>query len=231
MTDNTKTKEQLLTEVKNLHQRISDLEFAEEKRIEAENAMVESEGKYQNLYNNAEVGLFQIGLNDGKIITCNQYYAEKVGYDDIKQFKEEYVTWEHYVDSKLRSKMIEEIQRNGEIKNFEVEITDRYGIPRWWSCSAKLYPDRDIIEGAIVEITERKGIEKKLADSYASLEAMFECGDLLMMIADHRGRISMWNKKYEGIMKALLGLDLEKGMKPHTFLDDKNLITQWDDYH
>ena len=131
-------------------------------RKQAEEALRNSEEKYQNLYNNAEVGLFQTRMSDGKFVSCNQHCAEMAGYDNIEQFLKEYVTTDHFTDPAARARMKDEIRRNGGVRNFEVEITDRYNVIHWWSLSARAYPERGILEGACSSITERKQAERAL---------------------------------------------------------------------
>ena len=46
----------------------------------AEEALKESEDKYRNLFHNAQVGLFRIRIADGKMVECNDLFAEMLGY-------------------------------------------------------------------------------------------------------------------------------------------------------
>ncbi len=139
-------------------------------RKEAEQKLKESEEKYRNLYNNAEVGLLQTKVSEGKILASNQKCAEMAGYDNIDQFKKEFIVSEHYVDPSVRTKMIDELKRKGRIENFEAEITDRFGDPHWWSYSAQLYPEKSFLEGVIIDISDKKEAELKLKTSEYDLK-------------------------------------------------------------
>jgi PAS domain S-box-containing protein len=139
-------------------------DISERKKMEKK--LRESEERYRDLYNNAEVGLFQTRITDGKVIAGNQKCAELVGYNNIEDFLNDFIVAEHYVDTSARKKMIEEIKRSGQISNFEAEITDRFGKPHWWSYSARLNNAKGVIEGVAVDITERKKAQEKLKEAF-----------------------------------------------------------------
>ncbi|MFC1835342.1 PAS domain S-box protein, partial [Thermodesulfobacteriota bacterium] len=143
-------------------------------RKKAEEALRKSEEQYRHLYNNAELGLFQTRVSDGKIVTCNQRCAEITGYDDIGQFIEEYVVSEHYVDPTVRLRLIEELKRTGSVKDFEAEITDRWGNHRWWCYSVKHYPEEGVMEGSIIDITAHKKAEEALRESEEKFRTIFD---------------------------------------------------------
>jgi len=134
-------------------------------RIEIEQKLKESEEKFRSLYNNAEVGLFQTRVSDGKMLASNQKCAEMGGYGDVDQFLKDYVVSEHYVDPTVRTTMINKIKKEGVVKNYEAEITDRHGIHHWRSYSAIFYPEKGLIEGVLIDISERKEAEQKLKES------------------------------------------------------------------
>ncbi len=134
-------------------------------QLRVEHELKESEVKYRNFYNNAEFGLFETSLIDGKLLACNQKLAKMIGYDSIQQFVDEYNVSEHYVDPSIRLRMIKKIKSQGFIENFEGELRDRFGIPRWFSFSGHFHPERESIEGLVIEITERKIADQKLKES------------------------------------------------------------------
>jgi PAS domain-containing protein len=65
---------------KELGQRIEQLEKEAAKYRLIEEALRESERRYRNIYDNAQVGLYRSRLSDGKIVMANNRMAEIIGY-------------------------------------------------------------------------------------------------------------------------------------------------------
>jgi len=53
-------------------------DMTEKKRTEE--ALRESEEKYRNIFNNAQVGIFRTRTSDGKVLECNDSFARTHGY-------------------------------------------------------------------------------------------------------------------------------------------------------
>ncbi len=124
--------------------------------------MQESEIRFKHLYNNSMVGLFRTRISDGAPLVINKQYAELAGYETIEECMEEFSSLEHYADPELREQMLEQIMKNGEVKHFEAEIIRKDNTPIWISFSARVYPEDKYIEGAMVDITDRKLLESQL---------------------------------------------------------------------
>ena len=60
MNDNRKTKEQLIQKLEELRLKNAELEKSEAERKLSEERLSQSEEKYRNLFNNAEVGIIQV---------------------------------------------------------------------------------------------------------------------------------------------------------------------------
>jgi len=129
-----------------------------------EEALRESEEKLRNFFDNAEVGLFRSRINDGRILDCNDLLARQFGYDSRDQCIAEHFASEHYVDPDVRKRILAQMSKSGGVGNFEVQVTRRDGSPFWISYSARIYPERGYIEGALVDITERKQVEQTLRE-------------------------------------------------------------------
>jgi PAS domain S-box-containing protein len=134
-------------------------------RKKAEEALRGSEEKYRNLFNNAQVGLFRSRIADGKILECNDLLAKIFGYLDREEFIAKHITSEHYVDQNVRDQELAQMLGKGKVENLEALVTRRDGSPFWISYSATIYPERDYIEGVVIDITERKKVEEALKNS------------------------------------------------------------------
>jgi PAS domain S-box-containing protein len=141
-------------------------------RKKAEKAIRESEEKFRNLYQTAQVGLFRTRISDGKMLECNDKLAQIAGYDKPEDAIADYVASEHYVDPTARKEMLTELKKSGGVRDFEAEITRRDGTPIWISFSAHLYPQEDYLEGVLIDITDRKFAEKRIRHYIGELETL-----------------------------------------------------------
>ncbi|BHH83549.1 PAS domain S-box protein [Desulforhopalus sp. 52FAK] len=122
----------------------------------AEKALQESERKYRNLYQFAQVGLFETHLKDSTIITCNQRYCDLAGFPDITSAigKD---TLQLYHNSDDREEVKNILIKEGSITDHVIQIHNRQtGIPVWIEFSAHLDRVRGTIEGTLIDITERR---------------------------------------------------------------------------
>jgi PAS domain S-box-containing protein len=127
-----------------------------------EEKLKDSEEKYRYLFDNAQVGLYWSSISDGKILECNDTFTKLLGYDTREECLENFNVIEHYIDPNARSEILEEIHDNEEDKNYEIHVTKKDGTPIWVSVSARMFEKEDRIEGAFIDITERKKAEREL---------------------------------------------------------------------
>ncbi len=135
--------------------------YAEYKRTQ--NALKESEEKYQHLFHNALVGLFRTRISDGKVLECNQTIAGMFGYESSAEFAEGPGLLEYFADPLRSDELGVALQGEGSVDNFETEFLRRDGSSFWANFSARAFPRRGYIEGVIVDVTEKKQVEKEHA--------------------------------------------------------------------
>ena len=134
-------------------------------------ALKESVKKYQSLFNNAQVALFRTSI-DGKLLEINKRYAEMAGYSNVEDCLAEFQPANAWADLNARNEFLMIIQEKGFVNDFETKITRRDGAYIWILFSAAIIPEQGFIEGSIVEITDRKQIEKSLRESEARFKAL-----------------------------------------------------------
>jgi PAS domain S-box-containing protein len=178
---------------------VKDRKISERERKLAEKALKESELKYHNIFQNAQVGLFRSRIKDGKIIESNDQLAKMFGYNDTKDFKSEFFTAKSYVDKGVREKMIEEISEYGKIENFEARFYRNDGSIFWIRYSAHIYPKEGWIDGVAEDITEHKRAEEALRSSEEWNKAITETANDAIITIDSNGIILSWNKSAENI--------------------------------
>ncbi|MBU0993057.1 MAG: PAS domain S-box protein [Proteobacteria bacterium] len=149
----------------------------------AEEALRKSEKKYQSLYNNAQVALFRNSM-DGKLIEINKRYAKMAGYSTVEACMAEFRPGEAWADPKGRDELISLIKEKGFVNDYETKIIRRDGAHIWILFSATIFPEQGLLEGSIVEITERKQIEEALRRSESMQRKMVaNIGDVIAIIS------------------------------------------------
>jgi len=166
------------------------------KRIEVEKALAESEAKYRGLFNNAQVGLWRISAGDGKLLECNERLARIFGYSNRKEAMTHFIASKNYLDPGKREEMLALIKKKGEINNFEARLAGKEGLPIWVRFSAKLYADKDFLEGVATDITEEKEALEALQKSEEQFRQVVDKSPVPMVITDSKGYIENFNSKF-----------------------------------
>jgi len=65
----------------------------------------------------------------------------------------------HWADSRDHEEMMRLLARDGRVTNFECRVVEASGKERSCLTSLSLHPGQKIIEGSLVDITERKNLE------------------------------------------------------------------------
>lgn len=133
-------------------------DIAERKKVEK--ALVLSEKRYRNLFMNAGVGIFRTSINGAVIIAGNHKLSEIVGIslDELLQTSAN----EWWAVPEMRSFFVKRLKDEGEVTDFEAEFLAVDQTTRWCLLNAKLYRDENVIEGTILDITERREMERKI---------------------------------------------------------------------
>ncbi|MBI5602554.1 MAG: HD domain-containing protein [Deltaproteobacteria bacterium] len=155
------------------------LEALEQKKArlakeEAERALLASEEKYRNIFNNAVEGIFQ-ATPDGRFLTANPALARLYGYGSPEELIETVtdIAKQIYVDPEQRREYSRILEEKGEVKDYELHLKRKDGTPFWISINARAVYDSMgkilFYEGLSEDITRRKEAEKKLSESLESL--------------------------------------------------------------
>jgi PAS domain S-box-containing protein len=131
----------------------------------SEIALIESEKKYRDIFENSTEGIFQTNSN-GHFISCNPAMARMLGYDTTNDVidKIQNVTTDVYVHPEDRERFKSMLLNYGTVNDLEIEIRRKNGEHAWGTLSARLIVtgDGDITyEGTYRDITERKHAQEQ----------------------------------------------------------------------
>ena len=136
-------------------------------------ALRENEERYKNFFDNAMAGLFRSRLSDGMFIEMNSKAAEQLGLS-VEEVVGKVHSIDLYRNPDQRRELISKLKQDGEVHGFETDLKLLDGRDVTLSISVKAYPDKDYMEGAVIDITERKQAESDFIKSEARYKQIFE---------------------------------------------------------
>lgn len=118
--------------------------------------------KFKSLYDNAIEGIFQCTL-EGDFISVNRSMARFMGYRTCEEFMNQVKSGGHetFLDVGQYHEFRRAVLERGQVLNYEARGHRIDGAPFWCSLSAKLV-NNNLIEGFVVDITDRKHSEEQL---------------------------------------------------------------------
>lgn len=142
-------------------------------RKKAEEALRELELRYRTLFENLPVGV-GLASTDGKVLSCNDSMLRMTGYSDaeIKQINLK----DAYVSAADRGLLLKELQTNGFVHSFEVQLKRKDGTAYWVSLTIvpfTLSGERSLLTVA-VDITDCRRMQANLEESRKELEIRVE---------------------------------------------------------
>src|SRR5262249_30645746 len=123
-----------------------------------------SETRYRHLFERNLAGVFRTSV-DGRILDCNDSFARIFGYSSRQEVLE-HPAWDFYLTAVDRQRALPRLQQGQTLSNFEQCLRRRDGSLVWVLENASLVegPDGEanIIEGTLIDITERKRAEEQV---------------------------------------------------------------------
>jgi two-component system sensor histidine kinase/response regulator len=162
-------------------------------RKHAAEALRRSELKYRNLFENSQVGIYRTQLADGLLLDCNQRFLDMLGYQFADEVIHKMTAADHYSDLQLRQWVLEQLQQQGELQNFEMQYRHRNGSLHWGLYSLRLNREENCIDGFVTCITDRKHAEEALRESEAQYRDLVETANCIIVRWDSDGIIKFMN--------------------------------------
>lgn len=161
-------------------------------RKKSEEALKLSENKYRHLFENTLVGMYRTRKEDGAIIEANSALHTMFGFETMIGLN----AADMYEDATDREILLNMLQNEGEVVNFETRMVRKNGENFWVSLSATWYPNEGYMEGVLVDISERKRVEQELERSLSILQATLESTADAIIALDTNGRPVNFNRQF-----------------------------------
>ncbi|MHA1368027.1 MAG: PAS domain S-box protein, partial [Candidatus Heimdallarchaeota archaeon] len=114
--------------------------------------------KYQNLFENALVGMYRSDVETGQLVEANERMAEIFHSPSVEELKSSKAI-DFYLTEETRLNLIKELQEKGFYEDRQFQVKRRDGTIGWISESSRIYEDEGYMEGMILDITDRKRVE------------------------------------------------------------------------
>ncbi len=169
-------------------------DITERKRFERE--MKESGERYKNLFERVQHGIF-ISTKGGRFLDCNPALLEILGYRNKEEFLKIDIAKDLYVNPKDRRTFQNLVERDGFVKDFEVEFRRKDG--REITILLTAHPIRneegEIIgyQGLNVDMSERREMERKAREAMTKFQKICEMGEEGILVIDEGNRIMFTN--------------------------------------
>lgn len=128
---------------------------------------------YQRLFENATAGIGRTSVETGRVLFANSRLAEIFGYDDVKQFIDEFTFSEHYPDADGRRRQLE-FYRNHPGELVEATYTDRFGELVYVQSEVRLDSEEKYIDFVLIDVSDKKIAEIALQESQRDYQVLFE---------------------------------------------------------
>jgi len=176
-------------------------DITERKKFEKE--LKESEEKFRNLFERVRHGLF-ISTKEGRFLDCNQAMWGLLGYQSKEEFLKIDIGKDLYVNPESRETFMELVEKQGFVKDLEVEWRKKNGekITVLITADAKKDEKGAVIgyEGIKIDISDRKRMEKELKGANDFLMNLIESSVDGIIVTDMKGDILLFNKGAEDLL-------------------------------
>ncbi|MCX6154908.1 MAG: ATP-binding protein [Candidatus Kapabacteria bacterium] len=136
----------------------------EEKKI-TELALSQSEEKYRNIVETSLVGVFRSNVQ-GDILYVNNSVLKTFEFSSFNEIKSKGSLFA-YKFPEQRDRLMELLKQNGKVENYETSMLTSNGNDKFVLMSIVL--NDNILDGTLIDITDRKEAEEKLKNLYNDL--------------------------------------------------------------
>ncbi|HUP60232.1 MAG TPA: EAL domain-containing protein [Thermoanaerobaculia bacterium] len=150
-------------------------------------ALHASEQRHRLLFERNLAGVYR-NTTTGAMLDCNDAMARMLGFDSREEFLG-LDAHDLYFDRAERDRFVEAVRREGGVRNMEVCLRAKDGRPVWLLESVHLLEgEPEILEGTVIDITDRKLADNALRESEARYRLLAENSTDMISRTTARGR-------------------------------------------
>ena len=165
--------------------------------------LVESERQYRSVLDSMEDVFYRSDL-DGRLIMASPSFAELFGYDSVADAIGLDLATDLYVDPAQRATLLERIERDGSVVDYEVAVHRRDGSVLCGSVTGHYYTDVtgavQGVEGVLRDITDRKRAERAVADAEERSRLLLQSAGDGIFGVDPLGHVTFMNAAAEELL-------------------------------
>lgn len=178
--------------------------YAQHAAVAIENArlyeqLARSEEKFAKAFRSSPDGITITALADGRLIDVNESFLERSGYRREEVLGRTTIELNIWADPEDRARMVQSLQEQGAIRNWECRLRTKSGETRVKLISAEIIElgGEPCILTIGRDITERKQIEQELRESEERYRTVTETATDAIMTIDEESRIIFVNRAAE----------------------------------
>ena len=169
-------------------------DITDRKSMEA--VLRKSEERLRSMYNDAVVGLYRTN-SQGEILLANRALINMLGFQSFEELSAINLKESGFEQPYQRQQFVDQIEKEGEIKNLESIWICRDGKKIFVRENAKAIYDSDgkilYYDGSVEDITEHKRAEKALEDERNLLRTLVDLLPTYIFVKDRESRFLMVN--------------------------------------
>ena len=163
-----------------------------------------SEARYRLLFERNLAGVYR-STAEGTILDCNDACARLFGYDSREEFLGANAN-DFYFDDRERERIVQMLREQRQSTNLELRLRRRDGTTVWVLENVTLR-DEDIMEGTIIDITDRKRAQEQV--EYQAYHDSLTGLPNRLLFRD-RITVALAHAKRTGRLSAVMFLDLDQ---------------------
>lgn len=123
-----------------------------------------SEERFVSAFDNAPTGMALSRLEDGKILRFNECLLRSMGYSSLEVVGHSTIELKVWVDLRDRELVVNELQKNGRVRNLETKIGKKNGVMRaLFSAHSFEFEGEECILWTVLDITEITELQDQIS--------------------------------------------------------------------
>jgi len=191
------------------------------RRKQTETDLLEREEKYRSLFNNSEVGMFRTRLDGSEILEFNEMFLKILNYNhqELKGFPSVNI----WADKSERDIMVKMLNAGGRVTDYECKLLTKQGDVRNCITSLRLYRETGILEGSMIDITERRLAEEALKENEEHIRSLYENAPIGIYRTTPEGKILLANP----VLVKLFGKKSFEEFQSWNLMEENNFELQY----